>query len=176
MGVDGIMSLCADLDIDPTADVAILLIAWKFKQTKPLQFTREEFERGMESLGADSIASLKSKIPAIKAELVATPVFKDFYKFCFQASREGTNRTVEKEVAITLLGMVMADRHHFHTNEIIKFLAVFKKKNITADEWNNILEFVIQVKDDMSNHDEDGAWSVLIDDYVQWKKNGEKFD
>jgi hypothetical protein len=173
VGVDGIMRLCNDLGIDPSTDVTILQIAWKFKQAKPLQFTREEFEKGMMSLDADSIASLKTKIPAIKKELANMAVFKDFYKFCFQASREGTNKAIEKEVAIALLGMVMNDRDYFHTSEIVKFLAVHKKKSITADEWINILEFVTQIKDDLSNYDEDGAWAVLIDDFVAWKKNGE---
>jgi DCN1-like protein 4/5 len=179
VGVDGIMSLCDDLGIDPSTDVTILQIAWKFKQSKPLQFTRQEFEEGMSAVGADSIASLKAALPGIKDELTTqskSSTFKDFYKFTFQASREGTNKTIEKEVAIALLGMVMCGRKLFHIHEIAEFLTGHRKKNITADEWINFLEFGLQIKDDLSNYDEDGAWAVLVDDYVEWVKNGKKHE
>jgi DCN1-like protein 4/5 len=176
VGVDGILSLCDDLCIDPSTDVTILQIAWKFKQSKPLQFTRQEFEEGMSAVGADSIESLKAALPGIKAEFAAQSTFRDFYKFTFQASREGTNKTIEKEVAIALLGMVMHGRKLFHIHGIAEFLTGHRKENITADEWINFLEFGLQIKDDLSNYDEEGAWAVLVDDYAEWVKNGKKHE
>ena len=32
--------------------------------------------------------------------------FRDFYRFCFQFNREGTHRTLEKDLVLVLLPMV----------------------------------------------------------------------
>jgi len=175
INMDGIVAFCEDLGIDPGSDVTILQLAWKFKQQTPLEFSKEEFENGMAALAIDSIAGLKTTgIPNIKAELATMARFKEFHKFCFQASREGTNRTIEKEVALTLLDMVLQDKKLFHVKEIATFLQRNRRKHITADEWGNILEFALQVDNNLGNYDEDGAWALMLDEYVEWVKDGKK--
>lgn len=41
---------------------------------------------------------------------------------------------------------------------------------ITQDTWSLFLQFSEQVGDDLSKFDEDGAWPVLIDDFVDHLK------
>lgn len=41
-------------------------------------------------------------------------------------------------------------------------------KVINKDQWCNVLEFSRSVANDLSNYDEDGAWPVLLDEFVDW--------
>ncbi|KAJ7320128.1 hypothetical protein JRQ81_019639 [Phrynocephalus forsythii] len=45
-----------------------------------------------------------------------------------------------------------------------------KYRVINKDQWYNVLEFSRTVHADLSNYDEDGAWPVLLDEFVEWQK------
>ncbi len=51
--VDGMIKLCTDLDVSPS-DIAVLVLAWKFKAATACVFTTEEFDGGMERIGSVS--------------------------------------------------------------------------------------------------------------------------
>jgi len=41
-------------------------------------------------------------------------------------------------------------------------------KAVTKDVWDMLFTFSTSINDDMSNFDEDGAWPVLLDEFVEW--------
>ena len=43
-------------------------------------------------------------------------------------------------------------------------------KAVTKDVWDMLLTFSKSINEDMSNFDEDGAWPVLLDDFVEWHR------
>lgn len=92
MNMDGIASLCEMLDMDPTTDVRLLVLLWKMAAiSKPGQITKKEFTIGMMTVfKKDSVEGLKTVLSSLDPGFLERAPFRDFYKFVFQFSREGT--------------------------------------------------------------------------------------
>lgn len=50
------------------------------------------------------------------------------------------------------------------------------KRGVSLDEWMMMLNFFTEIKPDCSNYADDGAWPLLLDDYVEWRREGETAD
>ena len=75
---EGILKLCEDLGVEPE-DLVMLVLAKHLGAQSMGEFTKSEFESGMESLGVDSLAKLKSKLPQLRAELTDPEKYRDIY-------------------------------------------------------------------------------------------------
>ena len=51
-----------------------------------------------------------------------------------------------------------------------EFLEQSKYKVLNKDQWCNILEFSRSISPDLRNYDEDGAWPVMLDEFVDWHR------
>lgn len=52
------------------------------------------------------------------------------------------------------------------------YLLYSSAQRITLDQWDSFLQFQHNIKVDLSDYDaENGAWPLLLDEYVEWKKN-----
>lgn len=173
--MEGICKLCEDLGIDPMEDVRVLVLLWKLgANDKPAQISREEWCRGCAMLQVDSIAKLKSLLPSLDPGFLVDSEFKDFYKFTFQFNREGTHRTLDKDLVIALIQMVLTDRvDSERLSTFCEFLEQLKGdaySRVTLDQWTSFFDFCLECKD-LSMHDEEtSAWPVLIDEYVEYMK------
>ena len=166
----GIFVLGEKLGMDATEDIRILVLLWKMGcREKPAQMSKQEWMQGCAKLQVDTWKALQEKTPSLDTGFLETQPFKEFYKFCFQFNRQGTHRSLDKELVVGLLKMVLKDR--VAADRLESFCAFLEANEqytkITLDQWTSFLDFCQEVPD-LSSYDEStSAWPVLIDEYVE---------
>lgn len=115
MTLEGISKMAEDLSLDAATDVRLLALCWRLGAKKPSQINSEEWESGMEKLGCDSVNKLEALIPTLDPNEFDRRQFRDFFRFVFLFSREGTHRTIERELVCALLPIAVCGRSpHLH--------------------------------------------------------------
>lgn len=177
IGLEGVASLCEKIDLDCETDIRVLVMLYKLgSREKPGQITKEEFLSGCSDLQVDSISKFKKLLPSLDTGFMDQDEFKEFYKFCFQFNRQGTHRTLDKEMVVALLQMVLKGR--VKTERLDTFSAFTESQSnytrITLDQWCSFLDFCYECED-LSTYDESmSAWPVLIDEYVDYMEEQQK--
>jgi hypothetical protein len=173
----GIAQLGEKLDIDVTEDVRILVLLFKLGSSeKPGEISKTEWTEGCANLNLDSWAKFKNLLPSLDTGFMETSEFRDFFKFCFQFNRQGTHRTLDKELVVALLNLVLKDR--VASDRLESFCQFLESTDgysrITLDQWVSFLDFSIECED-LSSYDEStSAWPVLIDEYVEYMEKQQK--
>ncbi|GAB5570831.1 DCN1-like protein 4 isoform X5 [Prionailurus iriomotensis] len=144
VGPEGMEKFCEDIGVEPE-NVVMLVLAWKLDAQNMGYFTLQEWLKGMTSLQAEDGVS-DCELP------------------------EKDQRSLDINTAKCMLGLLLGKIWPlfpvFH-----QFLEQSKYKVINKDQWCNVLEFSRTINLDLSNYDEDGAWPVLLDEFVEWYKD-----
>lgn len=172
ISIDGVERLLTDLELEADS-ILVLILAWKCRASAQCEFTREEFYRGLYELGGDTIDRVdKLKSCLIRAELELANnqhLFKDLYQFTFNYAKNQLQKSLDLEIAIAYWNILLKNRFKF-LDLWIEFLQETHKRAITRDTWNLLLDFSLMIDDNMSNYDEEGAWPVLIDEFVDYAR------
>lgn len=168
------------LGVDAESDIRILVLLWKCNAQKPGVLSKEEWLTACKD-GTLNVQnkwdSLKEQVPALDVGFLAGNEFKDFYKFCFQFNRQGTHKTLDRDLVAALLQLVLKDRvTSDRLDSFCEFLNAMSESptkdqhysRITLDQWTSFLDFCTECED-LGNYDEStSAWPVLIDEYVEY--------
>ncbi|XP_026182988.1 DCN1-like protein 5 [Mastacembelus armatus] len=168
VGPEAMEKFCKDLGVEPE-NIIMLVLAWHLNAATMGYFTKEEWLRGMTGLQCDCTEGLQSKLDYLHSELSDSTIFKNIYRYAFDFTRDKNQRGLDMDTAKSMLALLLGKRWPlfpvFH-----QFLEQSKYKGMNKDQWYNVLEFSRTINTDLSNYDEDGAWPVLLDEFVEWQK------
>lgn len=162
---EGIEELCNELGIS-TLDPVILAVCYHCRAEKMGVFTREEFSGGMQRLGCDDAQKLRAKLDELRGMLADKAACKEIYAFTFQCSLEQGQRCLDVDLCVEFWKILL--RNHFALLDAwLSFVEQKVKNAISKDTWMMLYDLATQVKPDLSDYDMNGAWPVLLDEFVE---------
>lgn len=168
VGPEAMEKFCEDIGVEPE-NIIMLVIAWHLEAANMGFFTKDEWLRGMTLLQCDCTERLQSKLDYLRSELNDSVAFKNIYRYAFDFSRQKDQRSLDMDTATSMLALLLGRSWPLFP-VFQQFLEQSKYKGLNKDQWYNVLEFSRTIKTDLSNYDEDGAWPVLLDEFVEWQK------
>nr|CAG4648875.1 EOG090X0DAO [Polyphemus pediculus] len=169
IGPEGVETLCKDLGVDPE-NISLLVLAWKMGAKQMGYFTMQEWLHGLTELQCDSLAKLQAKLSQLHTVLQDSSSFKSIYRYAFDFARDKDQRSLDIETAKAMLGLLLGKQWKL-SNPFFLFLDQSRYRVLNKDQWCNVLEFSRAVDTDLKNYDVDGAWPVMLDEFVEWLKN-----
>ncbi|XP_074041001.1 DCN1-like protein SCCRO4 [Leptinotarsa decemlineata] len=168
LGPEGMEKFCEDIGVEPE-NVVMLVLAYKMQARRMGYFTKEEWLKGLQELHCDSVQKLQCRLESLKCYLNDQTVFKAIYRYAYDFARDKDQRSMDIETALAMLQLLLGRTWPLHA-QFSQFLNRSKYKVINKDQWCNILEFSRTIYNDLSNYDVDGAWPVMLDEFVEWMR------
>lgn len=169
IGPSGVEKLCQDMEVPPE-DIVMLVLSWKLGAENMGFYKLAEWKTGMASLECDNVNKLKNRIPAMRGMLKDPVTFKKIYRYAFDFSRDKDQKSLDIGTGKAMLQLLLDSSWHLIV-EFIKFLDQSRYKIINRDQWNSLLEFIKTVDtNDFTGYDDEGAWPVMLDEFVEWYK------
>lgn len=162
----------ADVGIKQDEGPMAFVLSYKIKCKNVGEISRQEFINAFSEASCDTIPKIAAYVKSIKGSVVdkgQNDQFRTFYRWVFDFNKEtGERKTIDKESAIELWRQVLDPTKFAHLHKFLDFVEKDTSlKTVTKDLWDQVYEFGVDIKPDLSNWSDDGAWPVTIDDFVQ---------
>jgi DCN1-like protein 1/2 len=191
--VDGTLSLCKDLGVDPE-DVVLLAVACELQSPSVGRWKKAGWLQGWRGLSVESFEGMKATIPRLRKKLGSDPVyFRRVYIYTFEFARAEGQRSLGLELALAFWGLLLPHGlkggalrsqdpggddlmkvdggwTEEHTQLWYEFLSEKHIKGISKDTWAMFLAFLRSIDAKFETYDIYGAWPSTIDDFVEWAR------
>ncbi|KAI7868249.1 DCN1-like protein 2 [Spinellus fusiger] len=166
--VDGCILLCQDLGIEPTA-LEFLLVSHQLNSERMGEMTRQGFVEGCVKHHCDTVEGLAQAMQTLKTQMDTgvDTALRSIYNYAFLFGRQTGQKSLSLEAAIELWRLLLTGRFHL-LDSWIQFLQEKHGKAISRDTWSLFYEFASQKDLNVDTHDADGAWPILIDQFVDY--------
>jgi len=145
-----------------------LYIMYQLKATQMMRVTRKQFTDYFGKMKAFTISDIKKTCVRECRSIDNTQKkFKEFYEWLFSHVKENEDkRSIPKDFAITLWGIILSEQKYPLLTDFCKFAKKNEEvKAITLDTWTVVRDFLETCKDPKT-FENDGAWPVLVDMYL----------
>lgn len=122
--------------------------------------------------GQAALDGLRSLCLHLQAKLLDARNFSVFYRFVFFMCRDPGQKNISVSTAIAGWRLALTGRFRL-LDQWCAFVQVHQRHAVSEDTWRQVLEFSRSVHEDLSNYDVEGAWPVLVDEFVEnmYRKN-----
>lgn len=167
IGPAGVEKFCQELQVKPE-DIVMLVVSWRLSAENMGFYKWSEWKGGMAGLECDNISKLKNKLQYLRSLLTDSAHFKKIYRYAFDFARDKQQKSLDIDTGKSMLQLLLHDKWNL-TQQFVMFLDQSKYKIINRDQWNSLLEFTRNVDAaDFSGYDNEGAWPVMVDEFVEW--------
>jgi len=169
---DGVFELAKDIGAIGSYDPIILVVSWKIGCQRAWEIDRKEWQT-LTLYGICDIKKLALEAGKWKKDCFSENTkFKPFYRFCFDYLCEKKN-TLPIEMCREVWKMISFDRKKWTLwDQWMKFLEETKRKQLSKDDWGQLLNFMIKYPIDLEKFDDSDPWPVLFEEFVDFIQNG----
>jgi len=174
IGPAGLYQLAKDLGVVEKETLWFIMVLSFYLEISCFgRFTQTEFKNGMLKLKIESWENFKGRIEIWKAEYGRR--IEEIYEYAFKVAKfMPVQRVIKLDVAIKIIEALLP--HMVHTNNFLEFLRNSKYNVLNGDQWRMFLLFNRVVGADFKEYSVDGAWPVLIDEFVEYVSTRTKED
>ena len=159
-----------DLSIDPSS-LHTLAYAYTLRCRSFGEIHRSELVPHYTQLGIDSVERIKQHSQqAVQGVVKDDAQMKQFARWLFDfVKEEGERKTIDADAAVEMWGLLL-QRWPLCADWLKFVVDTAKLKVVSQDLWMQLYDFSREVGEDLSKFDADGAWPVIIDDFVEHVK------
>ena len=158
-----------DLGVEPD-DKVVLVLCQMFDCKQGGVVRRSEWEHGMRRLKCGSVAELSSRLDYLRAMLALPENFQSIYRYAFMINLEPPKKLLERDTAIALWELLFDTDSFALLEEWVAFVRANGPDLVSKDVFFQVHLFSKKFRRDLSAWEDDGAWPILIDEFVEHMK------